>query len=325
MKKLIQQHQKLLTQILKWGILVLSVLFLYRELFLKRNFPDLMATYGERCLEQWELILFVILLMPVNWWLESHKWKRMILPDYKLGLFRAFAATTTGVTVSVLTPNRIGEFAGRMLYLPPEHREKAVAMSLAGSFSQLIVTFIVGTFCGAWYFYEAGYSNAVWSLLLGIGCIFIIVNVYYRLSDSERLLKRWKKNSAIQKIQAALRGLSKAKLSEALLWSGLRYLVFSLQLGLLLYGLVEFYPNFRVYHLLYMVPLYFFFQTMVPTIALSEIGVRGMLLSGLFAEVAPEADLVLTSTFLWLINIVIPALAGGIFLLGLKFRIARNT
>ncbi|MCB9245005.1 MAG: hypothetical protein H6606_01125 [Flavobacteriales bacterium] len=325
MKKLIQQHQKLLTNLLKWGILVLSVLFMYRELFLKRNFTELMEQYSTRCLEQWPILLIVILLMPLNWWLEAHKWKRLLRADHHLRESRAFAATASGVTVSVLTPNRVGEFAGRMLYVPPEHRDKAVAMSLAGSFSQLIITFVVGTFCGAWYFYMEGYSDVIWSLLIGIGCVFAVINIYYRLADSEKLFERWKYNATVGKIRVALSGLSKPLLTEALIWSGIRYVVFSLQLGLLMYGLLDFYIPDQRWGLIYMVPLYFFFQTMVPTIALSEIGVRGMLLSTLFADVAPEADLVLTSTLLWLINIVVPALLGGLFLLTLRFRISRNS
>lgn len=263
--------------------------------------------------------------MPLNWWLEAHKWKRLLRADHHLRESRAFAATASGVTVSVLTPNRVGEFAGRMLYVPPEHRDKAVAMSLAGSFSQLIITFVVGTFCGAWYFYMEGYSDVIWSLLIGIGCVFAVINIYYRLADSEKLFERWKYNATVGKIRVALSGLSKPLLTEALIWSGIRYVVFSLQLGLLMYGLLDFYIPDQRWGLIYMVPLYFFFQTMVPTIALSEIGVRGMLLSTLFADVAPEADLVLTSTLLWLINIVVPALLGGLFLLTLRFRISRNS
>lgn len=298
---------------------------MYRELFLKRNFVELMEQYGARCLEQWPILLIVVLLMPVNWWLEAHKWKRLLRSDYLLKESRAFAATASGVTVSVLTPNRVGEFAGRMLYVPIEHRDKAVAMSLAGSFSQLIITFVVGTFCGAWYFYVEGYSDVKWSFLIGLACVFAVINIYYRLANSEKLFERWKHNATLTKIRRALGGLSKPILTEALIWSGIRYVVFSVQLGLLLYGLLDFYHSGFVVRLFYMVPLYFFFQTMVPTIALSEIGVRGMLLSTLFIDVAPEADLVLTSTLLWLINIVVPALMGGLFLLTLRFRISRNS
>jgi hypothetical protein len=57
----------------------------------------------------------------------------------------------------------------------------------------------------------------------------------------------------------------------------------------------------------------------VPTIALAELGLRGQLsihLFGLFSN--NTLGIVLTATGIWLINLIVPALAGSLFILGIK-------
>ena len=50
----------------------------------------------------------------------------------------------SGVTVSIFTPNRTGEFAGRVLHLDAGIRIKAAIASVIGSMNQLLITIIAG-------------------------------------------------------------------------------------------------------------------------------------------------------------------------------------
>jgi hypothetical protein len=64
----------------------------------------------------------------------------------------------------------------------------------------------------------------------------------------------------------------------------------------------------------------FFALAIVPTIALAELGVRGKISIYLFGAFSTNTlGIVLTATAIWLINLVVPALAGSLFLLGIKF------
>jgi hypothetical protein len=317
--KLIKDNQKLIGTILKWLIFVLSAWFIYRELFEKRDFITLISNYGQRSIDQWPFLLTVLLLMPINWLLEAIKWKRLLSGTYKMPTSRSLAATLSGVTVSILTPNRVGEFAGKMLFVPPQFRDKAVATSLIGSLAQLVVTLLIGSVCLV-FAGNASLSIPVQLIIIAIS-LPLILWIYFGLGKRDNSSKFWMKYDSLKRISDSMQGLSSRTLREALLWSGLRYVVFSCQLAILLLTLSDFNESFVQWHLFYLVPLYFLWQTAVPTIALSEIGVRGMLLGLMFGAWAPESDLLLTSTLLWLINIIVPAIIGSLFLLRLKMRL----
>jgi hypothetical protein len=58
----------------------------------------------------------------------------------------------------------------------------------------------------------------------------------------------------------------------------------------------------------------------VPTIALAELGVRGKISIFLFGAFSTNTlGIVFTASAIWLINLVLPALAGSLFVLGIKF------
>lgn len=62
----------------------------------------------------------------------------MKLNAAQLPLWPAFKAVAAGVAFSQLTPNRVGEYGGRLLLLAPQHRWNAVTATLLGSIAQWI-------------------------------------------------------------------------------------------------------------------------------------------------------------------------------------------
>jgi hypothetical protein len=82
----------------------------------------------------------VILLVFVNWGLEARKWQLLMKGIQPMNFITAFKSVLCGVTLSLNTPNRIGEYGGRILFVNDGNRLKAVTLSIAGSISQLIIT-----------------------------------------------------------------------------------------------------------------------------------------------------------------------------------------
>ena len=66
--------------------------------------------------QAWKFWLVIVLVF-VNWGFEAKKWKLLITPIQKMSFFTAFKSVLTGVTLSLNTPNRIGEYGGRILYV----------------------------------------------------------------------------------------------------------------------------------------------------------------------------------------------------------------
>jgi hypothetical protein len=69
-----------------------------------------------------------------------------------------------------------------------------------------------------------------------------------------------------------------------------------------------------------MIVLSFFVLAAVPTVALTELGVRGSISIFFIGLVSTNILGILVSSFaLWIINLVIPALIGSLFVLELNF------
>ena len=82
------------------------------------------------------------------------------------------------------------------------------------------------------------------------------------------------------------------------------------------------------FHAMIIIAVTFFVMTIIPTIAITELGIRGsvsLFLIGIYfggPESVPQSitlGIIAASTSLWIINLTIPALIGAIFVLNLKF------
>jgi hypothetical protein len=113
-----------------------------------------------------------------------------------------------------------------------------------------------------------------------------------------------------------MENLHNKELTRILLLSVLRYVVFLVQYLLLLkiFG-VE--ASWQV--LLCLVSVLFMLMAMIPTIALAELGIRGKLSLELFGLVTTQQlSILAVSAGIWIINLIIPAVLGTVFLLGLR-------
>ena len=87
---------------------------------------------------------FVVLLMLVNWVLESLKWQYLTRELVKITAWEAIEAVFCGLTWAIFTPNRIGEYGGRVLFLPNRKRIHGVFAMAVGSFGQNVITNVLG-------------------------------------------------------------------------------------------------------------------------------------------------------------------------------------
>ncbi|MCK7559184.1 flippase-like domain-containing protein [Chitinophaga sedimenti] len=137
------------------------------------------------------VLIGVILLMLLNWGIEARKWQLLVKPLEAVPFRRAFMAILSGVSLSINTPNRIGEYGGRILYVKNRNKLKAIAATVVGSFSQLIATAVFGLAGLIYYLDNFGLEHAGSHftgpmkeiLLLGILIVvsFLIILLYFRL------------------------------------------------------------------------------------------------------------------------------------------------
>ncbi len=274
----------------------------------------------------WVALLLVLVLMIFNWGLEARKWQKLVKPLEDVSFIRAFGAILSGVSLAINTPNRIGEYGGRMLYLKNGNKLKSIAATIVGSFSQLIVTVIFGLI--GLMFYMVRFAPAtgssylaptIWGKILigalAIICVLIIM-LYFRL---EIILSVFKKVRFLRKASVFVQIIgrySAADLRYLLLLSALRYVVFSAQYLILLDALgMEFlwWQAFLLNSIIYLV------MAVVPTIAIAELGVRGKVSIYFLGLLSSNTVAIAAATGgIWFINLFLPAVLGSVLLLGVK-------
>lgn len=272
------------------------------------------------------VLIGVILLMLLNWGIEARKWQLLVKPLEAVPFRRAFMAILSGVSLSINTPNRIGEYGGRILYVKNRNKLKAIAATVVGSFSQLIATAVFGLAGLIYYLDNFGLEHAGSHftgpmkeiLLLGILIVvsFLIILLYFRLKIIVAVFDKisWLRRAKVF-VQIIAR-YSPKELEKLLLLSAVRYVVFSAQYLILLYVLgVE----LVWWQGLLMISTIYLVMAMVPTIAIAELGLRGKVSIYFLGLLSPNtAGIIAATVSIWLINLILPAAMGSILLLGVK-------
>ncbi|HET7117135.1 MAG TPA: lysylphosphatidylglycerol synthase domain-containing protein [Hanamia sp.] len=274
----------------------------------------------------WKFWLIIILAF-VNWGLEARKWQVLLKPIQKMSFFRAYKSVLGGLALSLNTPNRMGEYGGRILYVKDGSRIKAISLSIAGSISQLIITLILGC-CGLAYllFFRNEQSGPVMGLsvfwietLLLISSLVTVILIlfFFQLSWLIRLTEKIPAAGKFVKYINVLEEFTAKLLLRLLSISFFRYLVFVIQYILMLQVLqvdIFWITAFWIVSVLFLV------LAIVPSFAIADLGIRGKFSTDLFGMYSVNTVGILGATFgIWFINLFIPALAGSLFILGIKF------
>lgn len=312
-QKTTSKNWKRLAILLKVAVFVLLFWSIYREIAQRGEMGQIWQEFKHNIIEDpfngnplgW---LLVFGLMPINWGLETKKWQMLIRKVEQLGFVRSLQAICSGITLSMFTPNRTGDFGGRVLLMKNTNRMEGIAMTLVGSLSQLIAALFIGMssfLCVAHQYLQIkeGLFIAITGIFVGVFLLGLLF--YYNLNWVKKIpwLKKWHPyiNPAVQ--------YSIKELNFALSLSALRQLVFGLQFWLLLVLLGV---NLGFVEGMLLVFSIFFVQTFVPSIAMVELGVRGKIALFFMGNVAANEIAVLSASFLlWGINLLIPALIGA--------------
>jgi hypothetical protein len=314
--------KKIVSYLLKAGILIVAALFIYRQFSKKNN--DLRAfelLASHLSITRVIVTMFlVVMLMFLNWFLEALKWRYVTKTLIDITLWEAIEAVFCGLTWAVTTPNRIGEYGGRVMFLPNRKRIPGIFAMSVGSFSQGTVTNVLGAVSIIWFIcsYIHDYS---WLLIgvMALGAVLAILQliIYFHINwvvnvfDSIPLVKKYHRFFAIM-------GQYKThELIKTMGFSVARYATFSLQYYLVFQMLI---PQIPVFSMLMMLMLFFLISSIVPSLDLFDIGVRGFTASHLFVYITDQKFAIIAGvSSIWLINLFIPAILGSLFVFKLKF------
>jgi hypothetical protein len=291
--------------LLKLLIISSAFIFLYRKLFISNQFSEISEGFSTGIsVFSLPLLALVPLLGIFNWGLEAFKWKSIAQKLQPLSFASAYKGVVSGITIGLVTPNRIGEYGGRVLYLKSENRIKGVVGAVTGNVSQLLVTLLF-SFPGIILFFSA-HELRIWllpALLLFVVLFFLFFNVR-RISGML--------GGKFINVLSFLKEFSLQHLILIFSLSVLRYFIFLTQFYLLL---LVFNVVLSLNDVFIFLPLVFLAISLIPGFALTEWGIRGSASLFFIGMVSSNTVGILAAAgLLWIVNIALPSIVGTMFL-----------
>lgn len=260
--------------------------------------------------------------MLLNWGIEARKWQVLVQHVQQFSFLKAFKSVLSGCSITMLTPNRVGEYGGRILYVDDGNRIKAISLTIVGSISQFLVTMILGC-CGLVYLRFFSQREAVLPAMWGDVLIYLSVTItlvsslfYLRIGW---LVRTMEKVPALQKVVNHIKVLDEfdnVQLIRIFSLSLGRYMVFVLQY-LLLLQVMQVEPG--LFTGFWLIAVFYLLMAMAPTIGFVELPVRVSACWALLKYfTANELGVSAAALGIWLINLVVPAIIGSLLILSIK-------
>lgn len=247
-------------------------------------------------------LVLVILLMPVNWFLEWLKWVLTMsileirTPDRIRG-YSFFAGIITGM----LTPNMLGNFIGRVYYFERRYRIPIIILTLISNYAQFIASILFGIL-GIIFINKTPLDIDIlkvnWILM---AIAFLMILFYFNF---EWVFKFSKRKSRIFFLIQKLKGRRSYRWKISLI-SILRHSIFSLQFIFMLHAFGE---ELSMLNVLWVWQVYFW-VTIAPSLFLGKLAIRESISIWVLAFAGMNELTILFSSFLiWTINLLIPTL-----------------
>jgi len=267
-------------------------------------------------------LIFAVLLLPLNLWLEMLKWKCLLPDSIKTtnSNFKMFNGVIAGTTLGLLTPNRIGGFIGRYYVLNKQNLPTITISSLLGNtiqFSASVFFFFLFIvilnlwkcpaefpfLCTEWWLYMLSLVGLFITSMFLINfkwCISLLIRFSNRLH--EKVAERMN----------YLEEIPNRDLRYSLLYAYLRYLVFGLQLILLLLWMRV---PIDLYSMVCFVGILYGMASIIPSAFLSNLGTRDAIALFILGGFNCDEKVLIVTLSIWLINMLIPAIVGYFILI----------
>lgn len=257
-------------------------------------------------------MLFAFCLIPLNWFFETYKWHLLSKLIQEQTFMVSLKQVLAGVSTSLMTPNRIGNFIGRAILAPKGDKSAVIVATIHSNLAQFTASILFG-FLGLLLI---GFQETIISettiqisalIVLAVGFLFyffpniLLLNPIQRLfSDDVKLSIKSVQNQSVW-----------FKLIIVMI-SLMRYLVFLSQFALILYALNV---TLDIQQMIPAIAVVFLITTVIPSFLFGKLFVREASALFILTAFGVSSFTILASVFLlWLANLAVPALIGATIL-----------
>ncbi|MFO0358141.1 MAG: lysylphosphatidylglycerol synthase domain-containing protein [Sphingobacteriaceae bacterium] len=259
-------------------------------------------------------IFISFILFPVNWAIESYKWKLITAQTQEISFKTAMRSVYAGICIGNLAPGRATEFLAKIHFFKAENKLTVTVLHFVNGMFQLSITIFFGVLS---LFIRSVTSNEPSSLLhvASITLSIIVMLVFILILFNINRFVGWMYKRFNRDNYEELKPIvwSKKLLIQLFGFSIIRFWVFTFQFVLLLF---IFKTEANYIHLFASIFIYFLFTTIIPMFSVIEAAVRTAIALIVFSDLGiSNSGLAIVAILLWLINIVLPSVVGYMVLL----------
>jgi hypothetical protein len=301
--------------LIKMSIVVGAFYFIYSKIAENENlqFSEFWSFLKENDTFSVKNIMFLVILSSFNWFFEILKWQYLVKTIKQISFKNALEQSLGGLTASLITPNRIGDYGAKATYYAKQFRKRIVLLNLLGNMAQMTITSIFGV-VGFIIFVNRYQIDVNYYRVVKFGFILIMISLFTIFGVKQ---KRYKiRGYSIDRILDYVKGITTKTHVINLSLSLIRYLIFSFQFYFLLtlFGVEVDYTKAMV-----VITSMYFLASIVPSISIFDVVIKGSVAVFLFGFVEVNELTILSIILLmWLLNFAIPSLFGSYFVLNFK-------
>lgn len=254
-------------------------------------------------------LLGILFLSFLNRFLEILKWQNLVQVIAPITVSEASKQVLGSLTLALFTPNGIGEYAGKALFFEKKKTKKIIFLNLVCNGVQLLWTILFGIlgflYCN--YYYNIVPNTIL--ILLFLGGMLVLLGLFLLRKIT---IKGYSLPKVWQKIREIPNGIHQKNTFLGLL----RYITFSHQYYamFLLFGIEV--PYFTM---MATITTVYFLASSLPSFQFLDFAVKGGVAVYFFGMLGiPDWISVFITSFLWILNTVIPVLIGSIYVLNFK-------
>lgn len=258
-------------------------------------------------------VCFLLFLSIFNWFFEIHKWQKLVSFIKKISFYDALKQSLSALTASLITPNRIGDYAAKAVHYSKSFRKRIVLLNLLSHMAQMSATLIFGVI--GFSLFASKYSmdlpyfklGRMLALVLSIGLIAAL-----GIKQNRIKIKGFEPSKIFEFIRKMPLKIHLTNFS----FSVIRYLIFSYQFYFLLciFGIDVSYLNAMM-----IITTMYLIASIIPTFFILDIVVKGSIALYLFDIVGVNNLTILCITLLmWILNFVFPSIIGSFYVLNFK-------
>lgn len=301
--------------LIKLSIVVGAFYFIYSKLTEngQLQLSDFIAFLKENDTFSTKNILFLVILSIFNWCFEILKWKTLVKTIKNISFINALEQSLGGLTASLITPNRIGDYGAKAIYYGKPYRKRIILLNLLGNIFQMTITTIFGVI-GLAVFITRYQIEIDYYRLLRLATIIIIVGVFtfFGVKQNKFNIKGYSINRVLGFTKRMPLNIHFLNLSLALT----RYLIFSFQFY---YLLIIFGIDLDYFTAMTAITSMYLLASIIPTITIFDVVIKGSVAVFLFGFLkVNELTILSITTLMWLLNFAIPSVFGSYFVLNFK-------